>query len=270
MVVRQTWRYPVKSMLGEQPATLVLDERGVQGDRRFAVIDAATGTVASAKQPRWWRGLLTATATDDGTDVQLHLPGRGPVSARDPEVHAALSQLLGREVTLSEQPAPGAALDRADPDEVLARGEEAEVSAPELVLGELVPGPTFLDYAPVHVLSTATLDRVGVQATRYRPNLVLGSPRGSAPFAENDWVGRRLAVGEQVVLRCVLPTPRCAVPVLAHGALPRDPQALQVLMAANRIDVPGFGVLPAAGVYALVEHGGRVRSGDTARFVDGS
>src|SRR5213592_4523919 len=48
------WRYPVKSMLGEELNTVEVTERGLVGDRQFAVVDAATGKVAGAKNPRKW------------------------------------------------------------------------------------------------------------------------------------------------------------------------------------------------------------------------
>jgi hypothetical protein len=65
-----------------------------------------------------------------------------------------------------------------------------------------------------------------------------------------------------VRLRGTLPTPRCSVPTLEHGDLPRSAQALRAVLAANRVDVPGFGVLPCAGVYAEVIEGGAIRTGD--------
>ena len=58
----------------------------------------------------------------------------------------------------------------------------------------------------------------------------------SPGFAENDWLGRILRVGDQLVLRVIARTPRCAVPTLAHGALPRDPGALRVLARHNRVE----------------------------------
>lgn len=264
--VEQVWRYPVKSMLGEQLEQVAVGDQGLSGDRRWAVVDAATGAVASAKQPRLWRRLLSASAALTGDDVRITLPGQGELAGSDPRTDGLLSELTGRAVRLSDRPQDGAGIDRADPEEVLERGVDAEVAAPELVLGQQVPGPTFLDYAPVHLISAGTLDRIGVAAERYRPNLVLSGGPEQQPFAENGWVGATLAVGGQVRLRVVLPTPRCAIPTLAHGALPRDPAALRVLMAGNRIDVPGFGVLPSVGVYALVERGGQVRQGDGVVF----
>jgi uncharacterized protein YcbX len=69
-----------------------------------------------------------------------------------------------------------------------------------------------------------------------------------------------------VVLEVVVPTPRCAIPTLAHGALPPDPDALRVLNAHHVVDIEGFGTAACAGAYARVVRGGRVRRGDAARL----
>jgi uncharacterized protein len=268
MRIDQVWRYPVKSMLGQQLDEVAVDPGGVRGDRRFALVDEATGKVASAKQPRLWRALLHARAAQDptGDEVRITLPDGEHTTATDPHVHDLLSSLLGRPVRLSAVPSDQADIDRADPDEVLDQGVDAIVAAPPLVLGEVVPTATFLDYAPLHLITTATLEHIGQPAARYRPNLVIRTPPGHPPFTETAWVGHPVALGDAVVARVVLPTPRCAIPTLEHGDLPRDPMALRTLMAQNRIDVPGFGVLPAAGVYATIEQAGPVRPGADVRM----
>lgn len=93
----------------------------------------------------------------------------------------------------------------------------------------------------MHLITRATLDRLGMDARRYRPNLVIDTPDDREPFGENAWLGREFSVGE-VRLRGTLPTPRCSGPTLEHGALPRDPRALRPLTELNRVDVEGFGV----------------------------
>lgn len=266
MRIDELWRYPVKSMLGQRLESALVEPGGVRGDRRFALVDEATGKIASAKQPRLWRELLRARAADTDGSVLIACADGRTATATDPSVHGLLSEVLGRPVRLSERPGDQADIDRADPDEVLDRGVEAVVTAPQLVLGEAVPGPTFLDYAPLHLITTATLSHIGQPVPRYRPNVVVRTPPGYPPFSENDWVGRTMTLGGDVTVRVVLPTPRCAIPTLAHGDLPRDPMALRTLMAQNRIDVPGFGMLPAAGVYATVERAGELRSGDDVRI----
>ena len=52
------WRYPVKSMLGEELNAAEVTPRGLLGDRQFAIVDAATGKVAGAKNPRKWGNFL--------------------------------------------------------------------------------------------------------------------------------------------------------------------------------------------------------------------
>jgi uncharacterized protein YcbX len=157
-------------------------------------------------------------------------------------------------------------VERPDPEDVLAHGVEATVPAATLEIGQGTPGTTFVDYAPVHLITSATLERIGTEHLRYRPNVVVETPPGTPAFVENDWVGRELHVrggdGATTVLRVALPTPRCSVPTLEHGTLPRAPHAVRTLMAANRVDVPGFGVLPCAGAYAEVGRGGTVHVGD--------
>jgi MOSC domain-containing protein YiiM len=53
------------------------------------------------------------------------------------------------------------------------------------------------------------------------------------------------------------------VPTLAHGTLPRDPDALRVLARHNRVEPLGSAdPEPCAGVYAEVLRPGRIRTGD--------
>src|SRR4051794_26061062 len=52
--IASLWRYPVKSMQGEELNASAVTERGLLGDRAFALVDASEGRVASAKNPRRW------------------------------------------------------------------------------------------------------------------------------------------------------------------------------------------------------------------------
>ena len=49
--VAALWRYPVKSMMGEELNSSELTDRGLLGDRQFAVVDRATGKVARGQEP---------------------------------------------------------------------------------------------------------------------------------------------------------------------------------------------------------------------------
>ena len=270
-------RYPVKSMLGEDVDAGEVTFTGLTGDRRLAVVSRATGKIASAKFPRLWRDMLTmavASADDHATDgaVRITLPGAKTVWSSDADVDAVLSHLLDEPVTLTATPVPGAALDRAVPEAVLRDGVDAPVPAELMEIGGGGPPGTFVDFAPLHLLTTSTLDRIAklsphgrADLERYRPNVVIATT--AAGFIENDWLERILRVGDEIVLRVIARTPRCAVPTLAHGALPRDPDALRVLARHNRVEpLDSLDPEPCAGVYAEVLRPGRIRTGDPVRL----
>lgn len=252
-------RYPVKSMLGEDLAEVELAAGGVAGDRALALLDDATGRVASAKQPRLWRSLLHFTAAAGPGGVVVTLPDGHRVEAAARDVDEVLSAALGRRVRMVARRPAGAEVERPAPEDVLEHGVEADVPFATLEIAQGTPGGSFVDHSPVHLITTATLERIGAEAVRYRPNLVVDA--AGAPFAENDWVGREITVGG-VRLRGTLPTPRCAIPTLEHGPLPRAAHAVRAVFDVNQVDVPGFGVLPCAGLYAEVLTPGTVRRGD--------
>jgi uncharacterized protein len=264
-------RYPVKSMLGEDLRACEVTGRGLTGDRVLGLVHRETGKVASAKNPRLWRSLLRLSATS-GPDVRIAFPGGISMAATDPGIDAALSEFAGHNVTLTDAPPPDATLDRADPEQVLREGTTAHVRVESLRMGDASPGGTFVDFAPLHLLSTSTLARIAelsprgtVELHRYRPNLVI---RTAAPgFTENDWAGRELRVGSDLAVRVMARTPRCAIPTLEHGDLPRDVDALRVPAAHNRISpLDGVGPQPCAGVYAQVLRPGRIQVGDGVRL----
>jgi uncharacterized protein YcbX len=90
-------------------------------------------------------------------------------------------------------------------------------------------------------------------------NVIVDTPaRG---FLENEWLGRSLAIGDDVRIGVALPDPRCVMPSLAQEDLPRDPGILKALAEHNRIDVAGS-LYPCAGIYAVVEATGTIRVDD--------
>jgi len=272
-IVATLRRYPVKSMLGEDLDAADVSRSGLARDRRLAVVSRRTGKVASAKYPRLWRDLLTlsAEALQDAVlsdAVRITLPDGKTVHSTDADIDKVLSALLDEPVTLTATPPPGASLDRAVPEAVLRDGITAEVPAKLIEIGAGAPPGTFVDFAPLHLLTTTTLGRIAelsphqeAHLERYRPNVVIRTEAGG--FTENDWLGRDLRVGADVVLRVIARTARCAVPTLAHGNLPRDPEALRVLARHNRVrPQPQSDPEPCAGVYAQVLQPGRIRTGD--------
>jgi uncharacterized protein YcbX len=94
-------------------------------------------------------------------------------------------------------------------------------------------------------------------------NLIVDTP--ATGFVENDWLGRTLAIGDDVQLSVALPDPRCVMPSLAQEDLPRDSRILRALVQHNRLDVGGT-PYPCAGVYAVAEATGTIHKGDPVRL----
>jgi uncharacterized protein YcbX len=277
--VGSLWRYPVKSMRGEEVARVEIGpDVGIGGDRAYGLVDVATGTVASAKHPRKWSRLLDWRADFDAAPalgsapppVRITLPDGMVVRSDDADVDAALSRALGCEVRLATSPPRQASLEestlRADgtlPD---------ELSVTPLAIG--APAGTFFDFAPVHLLTTATLARLETlhpagrfALPRFRPNVVVRCD-GADGFVENDWVGHELALGDEVRLCVTFTCPRCVMTTLPQQDLPSDPAILQTAARHNRVLFPLLGkAMPTVGVYATVVRGGRVQAGDRVRLL---
>jgi hypothetical protein len=79
------WRYPVKSMIGEELQTAHVTAHGLLGDRAYALIDRTDGKVATAKNPGKWPTLFACRATF------LEPPHSGGASAAGPH-HAPRGQ----------------------------------------------------------------------------------------------------------------------------------------------------------------------------------
>jgi uncharacterized protein YcbX len=279
--VTTVWRYPVKSMLGEELTASGADERGLLGDRAYALIDSATGNVVSAKNPRKWPNLFAfhaafIDAPRNGAPVgavRVTLPDGRTVSTDQPEINETLSTALGRAVTVAKSAPSTPSLEEYWPDiDGLAHRETV---TDESIAASSPPG-TFFDFAAVHVLTTATLDRLRTlypqgrfDVRRFRPNIVIDTATTPDGFPEKAWVGHTLAIGDSVRLSVKIPCPRCVMTTLAQEDLPRD---LGILRTAaqhtGHFDVPGNGTLAAlVGVYATVERGGSIRRGDSVRMV---
>lgn len=261
MRIVQLWRYPLKSARGEALTSARVETTGLAGDRVWACVDPSDGTVVSAKHPRRWGRLLEVGASLGHDDrLTVHVGGEAL-----PAEHAedALGAHLGRPVRLTREVPQEATLHRTlpgEPDLVpeWMAGIGAGRDAVTAVGGGGAGG--FVDFAPVHVVTTGELARLGakagveVAASRFRPNLVID--------ADHDWPeGAELRAGD-VVLRTMLPTPRCAVPGLDHGpGVPADPAVLRTLARHYRIPVGDLGKAACFGRYAEVVEPGELRVG---------
>src|SRR3970040_142198 len=102
------WRYPVKSIMGEELNAARITERGLVGDRAYALLDTATGKVASAKNPRKWLTLVDCRAAlgeQPGAGaklppVRITLPDGDVVTSDEGNINQVLSKAVGRDVVL--------------------------------------------------------------------------------------------------------------------------------------------------------------------------
>jgi uncharacterized protein YcbX len=180
------------------------------GERVASLVIAATGVEGdrafAAGSAKRIEALFALSARTRERRVEILFPDGSVVAVDDPGIHAALSRALGMPVTLQ-------------------KGD--------------------VDDAPVHIVTTASLARLGLDERRFRPNIVLEAE------GEEDWLGRTLTVGAAKLL-VTHPTERCVMTTLAQADLPADPKVLRAL---------DHGVF---GVYAKVIQPGRVRVGDPA------
>jgi len=123
-----------------------------------------------------------------------------------------------------------------------------------------LPAGAFFDTAVVHLLTTATIDRLRglyppgrFEARRFRPNIVVSTRPDGQGFAENDWIGQTVAIGGTVRLAITGPCPRCVMITLPQGDLPKEPGILRTAAQHNAVSV---------GVYASVLTGGSIRRSD--------
>ncbi|MGA7834508.1 MAG: MOSC N-terminal beta barrel domain-containing protein [Acidimicrobiales bacterium] len=244
--IASLWRYPVKSLQGEECDELVVNPVGVEGDRRYGILDLATNTVVSAKREG---RLLEAAATTCNGVLAVTLPDREPLSPGN-SLDEALTTWLDRPVRLVEASEFGAA--------TFLSPEDFEDDASELVSWKGMGG-SFVDESPLHLLTSEDLEQLARErpdlqwdVRRFRPNVLLAPAAGdSSPLA----IGSRVVLGECEVAiekgcsRCVMTTRG------QPGALDRQLEILRHI--ARHHD----GIV---GVRAAVVRRGSLRTGDAA------
>lgn len=263
------WRYPVKSMMGEELNRCEVTNRGLLGDRAYALVDPSNGKVVSAKNPRKWPNLFDFRAAfpepprvgEPLPPTRITLPDGTAVGSDDSDCEQRVSSVLGREVTLESSAPKAPSLEEYWPD---MEGLDHR----ETVTDEAMPAGTFFDLAVLHLLTTATIDRLRelypqgrFEVRRFRPNIVVEPASDEKEFVENGWIGRTIAIGDEVRIKITEPCPRCVMTTLPQGDLPKDPGILRTAAQHNDVHV---------GVYASVLRGGSIRRGDQVRLENSS
>jgi len=283
--VDRLWTFPVKSMKGEQLEQAEFTDRGLVGDRAYALMDTETGKVVSAKSVRLFPDLLGCQAAfvepprldDETPSVRITLPDGSSVTSDSSDVDGVLSAFFQRDVTLARSAPDDFTIDQYHPDvedadpaghrDTVVEQKLGSAFFDEAGLPSPVPVGSFFDLFPVSMLTTSTLDQLNslqpgssFDERRFRMNVIVGSEE--VGFVENNWIGREISIGDAVRLSVALPDPRCVMTTLAQDELPRDTDVLRTLVRHNTVQVGDAGQFPCAGVYAVVQAAGAVRTGD--------
>ena len=274
--VASLWRYPVKSMMGEELNASEVAERGLLGDRVYALVDRSDGKVVTAKNPRKWPRLFDFRASfaepplagAKAPPVRIVLPDGTTVSSEQADLNPILSKALNREVILEATERGHVDAKSSSSSPRIASAEEywpdlEGLDHRDTVTDFALPEGTFFDCAVVHLLTTATLDRLRelypqgrFEVRRFRPNIVLAPVPAEKSFIEDAWVGHTLAIGDEVRVSVTGHCGRCVMTTLPQGDLSADSGILRTAAQHNQVRV---------GVYAAVVRGGTIRRGDPVR-----
>ena len=280
--VKQIWRYPFKSMLGELLEQTEVSPQGVVGDRGWAVRDEIRGGITSAKKiPTLMH--CQARYPDSPTKEQIGpaeitVPDGTTFLSNDLDAAAQLSQALDHQVSIWPiQPAENLEHYRrgkpthSNPAEELRSllGLEPDEPLPDLsifpkeILQYASPPGTYFDAFPLLLLTEASLQQLRslspasqIDARRFRPNFLIETEEASG-FVETSWPGKQLCIGNMtldITMNCL----RCVMTTLGCANLPKDPKIMRTLVReANQ----NFGV------YATVQTPGQVAVGDLVEIL---
>jgi hypothetical protein len=251
MELAEIWRYPVKSMLGEQVDEAAVGPDGIRGDRQWAVVDVASGVSLSAKR---YAALLHCRAWTRDGQVMVGLPDGRAYPAGCDVVARELTELLGRQVTMRT----------ADATEPIRHEFPTAVTEGEGEPFLWQPGTNaFFDSSTLHLLTTGTLAQLRrlmpgsvIHQARFRPNfLVVTDETG---FVEHGWIDKNVTLGS---LRCRVTghTRRCVMVTRDQGDLPRDVQVIRTIVQQNE---GRAGVAMEALASALLRRGAEVSVDD--------
>ena len=251
MKVAEVWRYPVKSMLGEELNQAEVEPAGIQGDRQWAVVDAESGVSLSAKR---YAELLSCRAWTNDSEIMIALPDGSEFPVSSTEAANGLSDLLGRKVVTRS--AESTQTIQHEFPTAITEGEG------EPFLWE--PGTeAFFDRAPLHLLTTATLSELRrlqpesvFHRARFRPNFIIDTDETG--FVENDWVNRDLKLGS-LKCRVINHKPRCVMVTRYQGDLPKDIEVIRTILKNNDGN---------AGVELRALESGTLRSGDEVAIIN--
>ena len=257
--VDSLWRYPIKSMRGEELNEAFVGFSGVYGDRLFAFRSSASPKGFPYLTAREQRKLLRyrprfrypdkAARPINLAEAESIAPGLNPVSADTPDLVVDVEAPTGETLAID--------------DPALIRMLRDGVSgAPDLTLVRSDRAMT--DCRPVSLLSVQSARQLGeemgspVDQRRFRANIYLDF-QAAGGFAEDGFVGRSVRIGSKVVISILERDPRCAMITLDPDTGESKPTFLRQVARAHK---------GMAGVYGAVLVEGTLRKGDAVELLD--
>lgn len=264
--VKLLLRYPVKSMVGETIETTVITNKGLLGDRAYALIDTTNNKIISAKNPRKWPNLFSYHAkfvnepTENNiTDIQITLPNNNTIYSTQEDISEVLSSAFNSKIKLSS-----IVPDKVQLEEYFA--DIKEVKNKDSVVDANMAKGTFFDLGTIHILTTSTIKQLkklypegDFHIDRFRPNIVIDLDSEDIGFIENEWVGKKIMIGDEVILSIKEATPRCVMTTLKQDSLVKDVNILKTAIKNNNGNI---------GVYADVISGGIIKNNDLIKIIE--
>ena len=279
MKIKSIWRYPIKSMAGESLKESMLSQRGLVGDRSYALHDGRS--ICSAKK---YAQLMNYSVQYDSEPDGINIPpvtleiGNTAVNSEDSNLNELLTREIGTKVTL----------DKLRPDDNLEYYRRSKEQQPieeirnvlGLEEGEAFPDfsefpdssfefstppGTFFDAYPLLILTTNSLNRLQqltkgtvIDERRFRPNLLIDANELEAGFIEEQWRDQFLEIGDTII-KLTLPCPRCVMTTIAFQDLKKAPQIMRTLVQENHHKL---------GIYGEVVKPGKIQIGDQAHLTE--
>ena len=255
--VESLWRYPVKSMRGEELDEMFAGYAGVYGDRVFAF--------TSSLSPK---GFPFFTGRDQRQMIRYRARFRNPEKAARP-------------INLAEAESSGANPISANASELMIEvetpdGKTIAIDDPALVdnlranidgkheLKLLRSDKAMTDCRPLSIFALQSAKKLGeetgtnVDKRRFRANVYVDLTN-AAGFAEDQFVGKTLRIGSKVVVSVLERDPRCMMITLDPDTAEKTPAILKQVAQAHE---------GMAGVYGAVLMEGMIRKGDSVELID--
>jgi uncharacterized protein YcbX len=257
--IESLWRYPVKSMRGEEMDALFAGYAGIYGDRLFAFESSANP-----------EGFPFFTGRDQRQMIRYRARFRNPEKAARP-VNLSEAEKLGSGVNPISADVSELMVDVETPD-----GKTFAIDDPALIdnlrsntegnheLTLLRSDKAITDCRPLSIFAVQTAKKlseetgVPIDKRRFRANVYVDLTSGQG-FAENEFVGRSLRIGSKVTVAVLQRDARCMMITLDPDTAEKTPAILKAVAQAHE---------GMAGVYGAVLVEGMIRKGDAVELLD--